>query len=193
MNYSDLIKLLERADRFRKKLNANNGEGTTWPFTFENGETHFYSIDKIKPADEVEDELTSAFVWLWSLKDYVKKYAVSKGKSRDWVEVTVNADPYLCVCADIANSLKHGGLDRRSRSNKKLKLGSLKYNVPQEAMKEISIGAFDVNLNISNPSLVQLEMAVLSDDNKYIGDAFKYLDYSLKTWERIVSDAENNV
>lgn len=192
MNLSDLEKLLKRADRFRKKLQIKNGAGEKWSYTFENGETHFYSIEGIKSSEEVEDEITTMFIWLWNLKDYVKKYAVNNGKSKQWIEVKVNADPHLCVCADIANSLKHGGLDPKfkARSNKNPRLGKLKYQTPQEAMESISFSSFKVGLKIGNPALVDLEMPVLDHSGKIIGDAFKYLEYSLKAWEGFVKEAE---
>jgi len=195
VDLSELEKLLRRADRFRKKLHIKDGEGTEWSYTFDNGETHFYSIEGVKPPEEIEDEVTTMFLWLWSLKDYVKKYVLNKGKAKSWVESKVNADPYLCICADIANSLKHGGLDSKfkPRSDKNPTLGKLNYKIPQKAMGLITFGAFDVGLNVENPSLVVLEMPVIDKNGRFLGDAFKYLDYGLKAWEGIVSEAENVV
>ena len=192
MDFSELEKLLERSNRFRKKLQIKDGQGIEWLYTFENGETHFYSVEGVRPPEEIEDEIATIFLWLWSLKDYVKKYVLNKGKSKQWVEVRVNADPYLCICADSANSLKHGGLDPKfkPRSNKGPKLGKLKYQIPQKAMGSITIGAFDVGLKVRNPSLVILEMPVFDEDNRVLGDAFKYLDYGLKAWKNIVKEAE---
>lgn len=195
MDFAELEKLLRRIDRFRIKLQIKDGEGEKWSYTFENGEKHFYSIAGVKSAEEVEDEIETMFIWLWNLKDYVKKYALNRGKGKQWIEVKVNADPYLCVCADIANSLKHGGLDPKftPRSNKNPKLGKLKYHVPQEALGSISFGASDVGLEIENSSLVKLEMPVFDQKNKIIGDAFKYLDYSLKAWENFVKEVGDAV
>ena len=195
MDLSELEKLLGRADRIRKKICIKDGEGAKWSYTFDNGETHFYSIKGIKPPEEIEDEITTMFLWLWSLKDYVKKYVINKGKSKSWVESKVNADPYLCICADIANSLKHGGLDPKfnTRSNKNPTLGKINYQIPQKAMGSITFGAFDVGLKVDKPSLVILEMPVLDKNGRVLGDAFKYLDYGLKAWEDIVSEAENIV
>lgn len=185
MNLSEIKKLLGRADRFRKKLHTKDGEGAKWSYTFDNGETTFYSIDGVKPPEDIEDEVTTIFIWLWSLKDYVKKYVLDKGKSKSWVESKVNANPYLCICADIANLLKHGGLDHKfkPRSNKNPTLGKLNYQIPNKAMGLITFGAFDVGVNVENPSLVALEMSVIDNNNgKILGDAFKYIDYGLKAW-----------
>ena len=47
----------------------------------------------------------------------------------------------------------------------------------------ITFGAFDVGVNVENPSLVALEMSVIDNNNgKILGDAFKYIDYGLKAW-----------
>ncbi len=197
VEYSELEKLIGRADRFRKRLHEKHGDGTGWPFTLENGETHYISIDGIKSPDELEDDISSMFIWLWNLKDYVRKYVVKNGKSKDWVEVKVNTDPHLCICADMANCLKHGGLDPnpkfKPRSGKSPKLGVLKYLVPQKAIGSINIGAYNVNLRVSNPEFVMLEMPVLGKDDRILGDAFKYLEYALSAWEKIVKEADNAV
>ncbi|MDT4332896.1 hypothetical protein ACQE3E_22320 [Methylomonas sp. MED-D] len=193
MEYSELEKLIGRADRFRKRLHEKQGDGTGWPFTLENGETHYISIHGVKSPEELEDDISSMFIWLWNLKDYVKKYVVKRGKSKDWVENKVNADPYLCICADLANALKHGGLDQNprftSRSGKSPQLGVLRYQVPQKAIGSLCIGAYDLNVMVTNPKFVNLEMIVLGEDGKKLGDAFKYLEYALKAWEKIVSGA----
>ena len=195
MEFSELEKLLERINRFRNKLQIKEGMGVKWSYTFKNGEAHFYSIDGIKPPEEIEDDIATMFIWLWSLKDYVKKFVLYNGKSKQWVEARVNADPYLCICADIANSLKHGGLDPKfkPRSNKCPALGRLTYEIPHKAMGKITIGAFDVGVNVSNPAMVILEMPVTGEHGSILGDAFKYLDYGLKAWEHIVDEAEKTV
>jgi hypothetical protein len=193
VDYSELEKLIGRADRLKKRLQNKSGEGAGWPFLVENGETHYISINGIKSPDEIEDDISSIFLWLWSLKDYVKKYAFKKGKNKNWVEEKINSDPYLCICADLANSLKHGGLDQKfkPRSGKSPKLGALNYYVPQKAMESLSIGALDVNLQISDSSLVVLEMPVLGGRGQILGDAFKFIAYSLKAWEEIIKEADN--
>jgi hypothetical protein len=36
-------------------------------------------------------------------------------------------------------------------------------------------------------------MPIMSSDGKYLGDAFKYIDYGLKAWEKIIDRAERAV
>lgn len=101
------------------------------------------------------------FIWLWSLKDYVKKYAVKNGMHKKWIDEKVNSDQDLCICADIANSLKHGGLDHDPRSGEFPQLGVLKYQMPQKAIESILVGANAQHVKVTHPELVKLEMPVL--------------------------------
>jgi hypothetical protein len=132
------------------------------------------------------------FVWLWSFKDYLKVYAQSLGKSGRWVEAEASADPCLSMCADIANRVKHGNL-RESRSGKYAQLGKLTYSVPQEAMGKITVRAFEVELDVSNSSLVTFEMPVLEGSGRAIGDAFKFLERGIVRWEELLSEIESAV
>ena len=195
MNYSELEKAIERCDRLRKRLQDKGGIGTGWPFQTRNGETHSIRISGVKPPEEIEDDIASMFIWLWNLKDYVKKFSVTKGKSGKWVEAKVNHDPYLCICADIANSLKHGGLDKKykSRSGKEPKLGKLKHEAPQASISTICFTENSVHLHISDPSKIKLEMPVVGGNDHFLGDAFKYLEYSLNAWERIIQEVDRAV
>jgi hypothetical protein len=133
------------------------------------------------------------FVWLWGLKDHVKKFSETNGKSGKWVETQIDADHYLAICGDLANRSKHGNYDRPSRSGKSPKLGKVKYQIPQKAMSSITFRARGVGLDVSNSKLIQIEVPVLSEDGKHLGDAFKYLDYALKAWEKIIERAEKAV
>lgn len=193
MDFGALENLFGRTRRLRKRLGVNEGSGTSWSATLENGETHRYSINGVKVQEEVQDDIESLFVWLWSLKDHVKKFLKENGKSSKWVESEISSDPYLSICGDIANSAKHGRLDRGSRSGKYPKLGELTYHIPQTALASITFGAFDVGVSVSKPNHISLEMPVLDRDDRYLGDAFKYLDHALKSWEKIIAKAEKAV
>ena len=190
MDFEALEKLFERAIRLRRRLGEKGGIGTQWSVKFDNGEIHKYTLGGVKSPEVVQDDIEGVFVWLWSLKDYVKGYLEENDKPSRWIESEVSADQHLSICADIANRSKHGKLDKGSRSGKYPKLGKLKYQIPGSAMSSISFGAFDVGINISNPKQVIFEMPVLSEDDQYLGDAFKYLDYSLKSWEKIVEKVD---
>lgn len=193
MELGEVEKLFRFAARAQKRLGIKSGVGTNWYAKVESGETHQYLLNGVKSPEEIEEDVLAAFHWLWSLKDNVKDYCEKKGASSRWVEIEISADPYLCVCGDIANRTKHPGLKKGSRSNKYPKLGRLKYTIPQQALASIVVGAFDVTTNVTKPELVSLEMPILSNEGKYLGDAFKYIGYSLKVWERIIDRAERAV
>ena len=181
MNTEGINKLFGRINRIKNRLDIKDGNGASWDYAFENGEVHKYILNGVKSPEEVEDDISNAFVWLWSLKDHIKK----NFKDAD-VEAKVNGNPYLCISADLANGLKHGGLDRTPRSSKKPKLGRLKYQIPQAAIGQLAFGAFEVAIDVNNAHLVVLEMPILDEHDNLIGDAFEYLDKCVNAWESII-------
>ena len=193
MDFASLENLFGRAIRLRKRLGEKNGVSSRWSVKLDNGETHRFTIGGVKPAEEVQDDIETMFVWLWSLKDYAKKVLESNNEDSKWIEADVNADRYLSICVDIANRAKHGKLDRKSRSGEHPKLGNLNYKIPGSAVSSICFAAFDVGINVSDPKQVTLELPVLSDDDRYLGDAFKYLDYALQFWEKIIERVDKTV
>lgn len=192
MNFEDLKNIFDRAKRIRKRIEIKNGEGTNWSCIFEDNETHEYAINGVKPPEEIQDDIESTYVWLWSLKDYVKKYSVKQGKTPKWVEDKINSDSNLCICADIANSLKHGGLDSKTRSDINPKLGPVTYSFEKDAMESLVFYAFKVEANIKHPEKVNLKMDVFDNEGIKIGDAFNLLDYGIKAWESIIDEAAEN-
>jgi hypothetical protein len=192
MKLSEVEKILEKFKRIRKRLEAKDGGGTSWSYAFENNEIHEYDITGVRPHEDIQDDIEDAFVWLWSLKDYVKKYSIKAGRNSQWVEDKVNLDTYLSVCADIANSLKHGGLDKHRRSMKDPRLGNVEYSIPQKAISAFTIYSSKVVTNVKNPTLVELKMDIVDKFENRIGDAFEYLDYAVKAWERIINEVDKN-
>ncbi|MEK6560726.1 MAG: hypothetical protein AABZ07_03245 [Nitrospirota bacterium] len=188
MNTEDINNLFARINRIKTRLEIKDGLGTRWDYKFENGEVHKYILNGVKSPEEIGDDIANAFVWLWSLKDHIKK----SSKQGDFVESQVNGNPYLCICADLANGEKHGGLDRTSRSGKKPKLGRLKYQIPQAAIGQLAFGAFDVNIDVNNAHLVVLEMSILDEGDNLIGDAFEYLDKCINAWESIMQTMQKD-
>ena len=76
MNLDVPQKIVSRIKRIRTRVDVKSGEGTEWAVKFPDGETHEYAINGIKPFEEFEDDIENIFVWLWSLKDYVKHSTV---------------------------------------------------------------------------------------------------------------------
>lgn len=65
---------------------------------------------------QLKQHIKPLIIYLWNEKDWVKKRYPARAKE---VESYVNDSTYIKVIADLANSLKHGGLDNNPRSNSK--------------------------------------------------------------------------
>jgi len=189
MNSENLIKLFERIKRIKDRLKIKDGIGTNWQYSFNDGEIHKYTLKGVKPPEEIEDDISNVFLWLWSLKDYLAKYLGCK----EWIELQVNSNKYLSICADLANILKHGELDKKSRSGKNPILGKLKYKIPQAAVKELSIGASSIDIDVSKAHIVVLEMPIFDEKGNVIGDAFEYIDQCLTAWDSILDRANKTL
>ncbi|MEQ8329691.1 MAG: hypothetical protein RH859_04425 [Longimicrobiales bacterium] len=100
--------LLGRLKRLSRRLEEQSGDRFEWDYTFDNGETHKYVVEGLREPELIGDDLAHAFIWLWSLKDYLKAYERAEGRDPRWVEALIDSDAALPVCGDIANSAKHG-------------------------------------------------------------------------------------
>lgn len=81
----------------------------------------------------------------------------------------------------------------RKQTLKNPQLGTLTYSVPQEAMGKITVRAFEVELDVSNASLVSFELPVLDGRGRVIGDAFKFLEKGTARWEELLQEIERAV
>jgi hypothetical protein len=158
----------------------------SWTAQASDGNIHRYEILGVKGFDEVQDDVSSTFVWLWSIKDHMQKLAITKGFSSRWLEAEVGTDVCLSVCADIANREKHGTPLKYPRSGKDPRLGQLSYTIPQEAIAKITVTALGVQTDVSDVSLVTFEIPVLDGRGHKIGDAFHYLSAGIKRWETLM-------
>lgn len=68
---------------------------------------------------EAKDTAEEFFNQCYHLKDYFKKDLNINSLSED-VEEYINKNTHLSLAADYCNTFKHGGLDKKSRSGKKI-------------------------------------------------------------------------
>src|SRR5688572_13012885 len=129
MNVVDVKRLQERIHRIRGIALDRRGGGMQWSYTFPDGETHAYTVTGLKSPEAVADDIAHWCVWVWSMKDRMKEFAVSLGRQASLVETVVNGDRDLQICADLANREKHGNL-KQSRTGVFPKLGLVKYTIP---------------------------------------------------------------
>ncbi len=190
MKKEDVEKLFNRMKRLAKDFEAKGGSGATWNYIFPDGIETKYIINNIKSPEEIEDKVESLLLWVWSCKDYLKKYSITYGKEDKWIENIVNNNREICICADIANALKHGGTNK-SRSGLFPKLGDVAYSMPQTTLGKITLSANDIEIDIADPSGVDITIPVMDQNGNQVGDIFECIDATIKAWEKIIDEIEN--
>lgn len=170
-----------RIRRVSQLVRTAAAEGHEELRTLDDGTVHRYKITGVKSPDQLEDELSALFVWAWSLKDYLKRAARNRGADDQFFENLVNGCRSLQLIGDIANGVKHGGL-RKSRSGGFPVLVNVGFTVPQAAISGITIGVFDVGIDVKDSTAVDLHAQIRLKDGTLL-DAFEVLDEGLKAWE----------
>jgi hypothetical protein len=183
MNLLDVKKILDRITRISERTRTVNGAGTSWSYTFPDGVKTKYILNEVKPIEELEDDISNAFIWFWSFKDYLKELIKYQNGDSQRIEKMVNDDKKLAVCADIANGLKHGSLSR-SRSGQYPVLGTLGYTVPQNSMKKIVFSVSGIEFDFQNFESIEIKIPILGSTGSELGQAFNYLDYAINRWEQ---------
>ena len=190
MNAIEVQELFERLNRFSDRLEKKEGEEYKWDYTFPDGVETTYVLRNVKNLNEIEDEITSAFIWLWNLKDYLKELSKTVGKKPQDIENIINSDKLLSVCGDIANRLKHGDL-RESRSSLFPKLGKLKLSFTKEIISSIIFSGKEIELDISRPNDIEVSIPIYDKDGCEIGDGFKFLAEGISRWEQCFFELMN--
>ncbi|QFI37272.1 hypothetical protein FR932_05235 [Moritella marina ATCC 15381] len=191
------IEMMSRVARFKAKA-----QNVDWPDNLVDFESSNFCVSGIKPLIEVMDEIHSSFVWCWSMKDYLKKtlYELNKnthysGKKKtnrenfgDHFENEVNKYKELTLCADIANSEKHGGLDRKPRSGEKVRLDiSHLLNISKHTIANIQRLDGQYYITPKCKDAVKIKVNIINENDVIISDAFLCIDKSLKAWDEISS------
>jgi len=187
MDQYEINRMQERIWRLNARLKRKAGEGAIWKAKCPDDKdyTH-YHISKINDPMAVEDDIVSLAIQIWSMKDYLKEHKKSIGRNPQEVENFINGNAHLPICADIANSEKHGKL-KESRSNKFCRLSSVVCSVPQQAIASLNIGSNSVGMDVKDPSLVTYTCKVVAFNGEVVGDAFEILDQSIEAWEEYIT------
>jgi hypothetical protein len=181
----DALKSL-RSRIHRAELVARNPAafGFEQKHLLDDGTTHEYVVSGVKSPEQLEDDLLNLFVLVWSLKDHLKESYKAKGLEPRLVEEVVNRSPVLQYVADIANRAKHGVL-RESRSGKFAELINVGFTVPHTAIAKITVGSFNVGVDIAKPNEVELR-AFVKPKGVDASDAFAILAKAVGIWEEQV-------
>jgi len=191
MTEEEIQELFKRLARLMDATQERSGNGTAWNYTFPNGEVHRYIIRNIKNINETEDDIYNLILWIWNTKDYLKLRSNTNGHNFNNIEKFINNDYYLCMCADLANYLKHGQL-RNSRSGNFPTLGRIQFTVPQSSIRNSCFRAFEVDID-PDPRGVELEIPIIDKDGNKIGDAFEYCELAIQRLEMIKNEIELSV
>jgi len=185
MNLAEASKIIERITRLSKKSQEIKGDGSTWSYVFPNGVETTYIVNGLKSQEEMEDDISNVFIWLWSFKDYLKSIAKQQKGDGQYIENLVNNDQKLSICADIANRLKHGSLNK-SRSGKFPSLGNFSYTAPHGTVRQIIFHKRTnaVEFNFQNHENIELKMAIYDSSGNELGQSLDYLSHAINFWEK---------
>lgn len=180
MKAAEVEELIQRMRRVQAKIDGHAGPGCEWQYTFPEGDTTTYILPGMKPPEVVEDEIRELLTWWWNTKDYLKKRAKAVGRSPQSIEDMVNGERPLAICADLANSQKHGGLDPRykPRSGENPVLSPVTYHANSEkgAIRSIAFAEGGLVVPVLDPEKTEITMEVRNDAGVVIGDVFDLLN-----------------
>ena len=157
-----------------------------WPEGSVDFERQSFMVVGSKPLIHVQDDIESAFVWCWSVRDYLKDSLLfdNKAKVRLFDE-EINKYPCLVICSDIANGLKHITL-RQSRSEKFAYLKvSEKITITKENTSMIQQLDGKYYITPMGDDSVEIKASIYSKSGDFIYDAYDCLQESLKAWADI--------
>lgn len=190
MNKDYFSELVDRINRLRTKLATNSGQDFNYAAEVE-GVSHSYMIKEIKNPVDRQDEIISLMVWVWSMRDYIKKKMIAIGYSEKEaireVEAVVQDTLELQICADIANSEKHSGLDRSSRSGLNPYIAETGFSAPMESLTKIVQDEVGFVLDFARPEHVRYHTKIRSSEGELLGDAADIMSTALSKWEAFLS------
>ncbi|MHC9244861.1 hypothetical protein [Aeromonas jandaei] len=176
--------LKQRVSRYISK--SSNLE---WPENIVDFNNHSFIVNGIKPLIQVQDDIESAFVWCWSIKDLLIAELINTNPSisKEMLESEINKHSCLTYCSDIANGLKHGGL-RKSRSGKFAQLAVVQsILVNSELVSVIYRLEGKYFIVPKDRDCVKIKACVNDENGQFLLDAYKCLHESLIAWDYIYS------
>ncbi|MDN5501977.1 MAG: hypothetical protein L0G80_18915 [Shewanella sp.] len=183
------IELMKRVKRFRSK-----SSDLSFPDQIVDFESSNFSVSGVKPLHEVMDEIHSAFVWCWSVKDHLKKTLfdlsgrVDRTAFNKSFEDEIDNFEALTICADIANTEKHLQLNRPPRSGRLVKLDvAQSIRISPETVSQIQRLNGCYYIVPKNNKAVELKANIVDENGVVVMDAFQCLDKSIEAWDTIES------
>lgn len=182
MNKSDFAKLCERVQRSHDAIYDKASSGFVQSQKHRDGSSTQIEIVGIKAPERLEDELLNLFIWLWSMKDYLKTLCENRGIAGSRIEQIVNVERPLSIAADIANRAKHGVL-RESRSGDFAKLQNVMISIPQSSLASISFDKPAVRITVDTPEDAELWAEIGFESGLTPVDAFQTATQAFTAWQ----------
>jgi hypothetical protein len=182
------IDIRQKAARFMDK-----SLDMKWPVGVVDFESATFIVDGSKSLQHVQDDIETAFLWCWSIKDHlIDQLLASNSKiKKKMIEDEIDTYNSLVLCSDIANGLKHKTL-KNSRSNKYAKLSVIQnILINKETISLIQKLDGQYFITPSNGDCVKVKASILSQVDEYLSDAYECLSKSLEAWSEISSKFSN--
>gem|GEM_PF-961241 len=182
MNKSDFLKLFERVQRSHDAVYRKANSGFVQTLNHSDGSSTHLEMTGIKAPELLEDELLNLFIWIWSMKDYLKTLCETLGIAGSRIEQIANVERSLSIAADIANRAKHGVL-RESRSGDFAKLQNVRISIPQSALASIAFHKPTVRIALNIPDDAELFAEIGFDSALAPVDAFQTASHAFAAWQ----------
>ncbi|WP_442510776.1 hypothetical protein SH528x_002419 [Novipirellula sp. SH528] len=182
MNLAEFYRLHDRVARSKSTVYTMAHVGYDQSHTLPDGSDGVTKIRGIKSPEQLEDELLNLFIWIWSMKDYLKELCRNRSVDPQGIERIVNTVDALMIAADIANRAKHGEL-RNSRTGDFARLENVGYTIDRSAVESIAFRPREVELTVAIPDDAELRGSVEFDSGKTGRDAFEVAEEAIIAWE----------
>jgi len=149
------------------------------------------SIPEFIPFTDIQDLAEDLAKGVWDCKDYIKIKAQAQGIEWGSIEAEINKKRELCIIADLANSIKHGGLNRRPRSGiQGIHINGLScvghpVMGEEELIPVITPDSLEMTFQLTN---FQIAARVNDKNGSDIGELFELSKKAHEQWEEIISD-----
>ena len=182
MNFADFTHLRSRIERTYATVLAKAHPGFVKLQESQDGNVCAIDVRGIKSPEQLEDEILNLFIWIWSMKDYLKELCRARSVNPQQIEDVVNTEPSLMIASDVANRAKHGEL-RQSRTGEFAKLDGVQIVLPQNVIQSIGFQDSTIRIDVGIPDDAELTATIAFDSGAPTQDAFTVVQDAISAWE----------
>jgi hypothetical protein len=159
-----------------------------------NGWKRTFSFDFKAGATEADlaNWLHQAIGLVAGLRDHLKRWAKTNGKSQSDVESFFDGSPSLCILIDLWNLEKHGGKGRKSLSGHSPELRNIMRVLQMKADAGVPKPVFSIALSgqvtVTSGTSFVVVADVVDEHGTKIGEANKIIEQGLTEIERLLSN-----